>query len=188
LNRLVAVGREVLTGLLLFAAVAVVGLALLALLFGLGIAAGMDILFYRGVVLSAVAALATALLFARFVSPREAVAAAVLAFGLDIAFVVVLPVTIDRSISVFILATMEATPERVFTTADVEHAFTVVYVGDMRQIERRMHEQELSGNVGRSDGGYVLTPQGRAFVAFGRRVADLFGADRRLIDAKPPAR
>jgi hypothetical protein len=177
-----------LTGLLVFAAVAVVGLALLSLLFGLGIAAGMDILFYRGVVLCAVAAVATAFLFARFVTAREAVAAAVLVFGLDIAFVVVLPVTVDRSISVFILATMEAEPGRVFSTAEVEHAFTVVYVGDMQQIERRMHEQERSGNVRRVDGGYVLTPQGRAFVAFGRRVGDLFGADRRLIDAKPPAR
>jgi hypothetical protein len=177
---------------LLFTTAACTGLGILVALFMLGVAAGIDILFYRGLLLCGLAFGITVLLFGylgratRRASWRDAIAAGFLSLGVNVAFLIVVPVTVDRSISTFILSYMAAHPDRAFTTREIELAFTNDYVGRLRQIERRMHEQEVSGNVRRADGGYAISPQGLSFVAWARRISWLFGTDRRLIDVGPP--
>jgi hypothetical protein len=91
-------------------------------------------------------------------------------------------VTIDRSLSVFIIGYMAAHPGEAFSSKELEAAFQSVYVGDMGQVERRMHEQVVSGNVIAVDGRYKLSSQGEAFLQSARWTAWLFDTDRRLID------
>src|SRR4051812_22637828 len=90
---------------LTFAAVAVAGFLIFVLLFKRGVAGGIDILFYRGLVLCFVA-FAISMAFAaiighrtRLASGRDAFAAACLSLGLNLSILVVAPVTFDRSIS-----------------------------------------------------------------------------------------
>jgi hypothetical protein len=176
---------------LMFAVAACAGLCILVALFWLGVAAGTDILFYRGLVLCGVAFVVTVSLFGYLgrvtgrASWRDAIAAGLLSLGLNVAFLIVVPVTVDRSITTFVLSAMAARPDHAFTTRELEQMFTDDYVGRLRQIERRMHEQQVSGNVRQTDGGYAISPQGLSFVAWARRISWLFGTDRRLLDAAP---
>ena len=86
-----------------FAGAAVAGLAILVAFFKLGIAGGIDILFYRGIVLSMLAFPLTACLVGVIgraigrASLREAIAAGFLSLGLNLSVLVIAPVTVDRS-------------------------------------------------------------------------------------------
>lgn len=180
-----------LTSGLLFAGAAVLGFALLVALFKLGVAGGVDILFYRGVVLCAVACALTVPLVALAgrrlarVSLADAIAAGALSLGLNLSFLVLAPVTVDRSMSVFLLGYMGQHEPRAFTTHEMEEAFRRVYLGDLAQIQRRMTEQERSGNVVRTGDGYALSPQGAAFLRTARLVAWMFDTDPRLLPRIP---
>ena len=144
---------EISSACLLFAAGAAAGMVLLIALFKLGVAGRIDILFYRGVVLCGFAfALTVALLIyvgrrTGRVSVRDAIAAGALSLGLNLSVLVIAPVTVDRSVSVFILGHMAAHEGRTFTAEQIETALHEVYFGDLRQVDRRMHEQLTSGNI-----------------------------------------
>ncbi|MBV8755155.1 MAG: hypothetical protein JO328_20065 [Hyphomicrobiales bacterium] len=167
------------------AVVLVVGAA--TALFWVGFLHQISILFYRGLVLIAVAAV-----FCFFVlllasrkwpawKPRDAVSACGFACGVAVCLLLVLPVTIDRSVTVFILAQMAARPDQWFTPAEMRGIFTDVYLGRYQQIERRLEEQEVSGNVARDAAGFRITPQGLGFVRFARVVSVTFQTDPRFL-------
>lgn len=168
------------------------GFAIFALLFKLGLFAGVTMLFFRGLVLAALACLLTALLMLTLVrrggfglGARDAVNGAILSLAFNIAFLVVVPVTVDRSISVFILGAMNEQPTHVFSADEMSRLFTRVYVEDYREIDRRLVEQTATGNVEAEGTGYRISPRGRLFIRMSRGVSWLFGGDRRLAD--PPA-
>jgi len=173
----------ILRQLLVLAGLTLVGFAIYVLLFWAGIGASMTILFYRGVAL----AIGTAILVGLFAlwparRTRDSslpIAAAALSLSFNICFLVLLPVTVDRSVSVYLLSTIE---RRQMTPAELQAAFIDGYVVDMGAIDRRIDEQRKSGNVTVSaDGKVRLTKQGERFMAFSRLVARLFGTDPRFV-------
>lgn len=182
---------ELLSACLLFAIGAAAGMIVLVALFKLGVAAHIDILFYRGVVLCGIAfALTVALLtyvgrLTGRASFRDAIAAGFLSVGLNLSFLVIAPVTVDRSVSIFILGHMAAHDGKAFTTDQIEAALRDVYFGELRQVERRLLEQRTSGNISQTRDGYVISTQGVAFVKWARWVGALFDVDQRLLQPKP---
>lgn len=146
-----------------------------------------SILFYRGLVLIAVGVIFcfVVLLIARAKWPswhvRDAVSACAFAGGIAICLLIVLPVTIDRSISVFMLTQMAAQPDHAFTPSELRSLFVDVYVKRYGQIERRLEEQEVSRNVAQTEDGFRITPQGLAFVRFARFLSVVFQTDRRFV-------
>jgi hypothetical protein len=170
----------------LFAAAIVFGLGLLIAMFKMQIFCGVNVLFYRGLVLILVV---TVIIFALSlwitlranIAPSAALSAAALSASVNLAVLIVLPVTIDRSISMFLLGYMDQHAGEVFTPDELRGAFQNVYLGRWNQIQRRMGEQRLSGNVEIAQGGYRITPQGRSFVAFSRKVAWAFDTDTRFV-------
>jgi hypothetical protein len=184
---------ELVSACLLFAIGAAAGMVVLVALFKLGVAAQIDILFYRGIVLCAIALVLTILLLTYAgrltgrVSLRDAIAAGFLSLGLNLSVLVIAPVTLDRSVSIFILGYMSAHDGKAFTTDQIETALRDVYFGELRQVERRMLEQQTSGNVSQTREGYVISPRGVAFVRWARWVGALFDVDQRLLQPKPAA-
>jgi hypothetical protein len=182
---------ELLSACVLFALGAATGMAVLVALFKLGVAAHVDILFYRGVVLCAIAFTLTIALLGYIghltgrASFRDAIAAGFLSLGLNLSVLVIAPVTVDRSVSIFILGYMAAHDGRTFTTDQIETALRDVYFGELHQIDRRMLEQQRSGNVSHTREGYVISTQGLTFVRWARWVGALFDVDPRLIQPKP---
>jgi hypothetical protein len=173
----------------LFGIAVVVGLGLLVLAFKLHALRSIDVLFYRGVVLIALVGVVTLGLTLTLgprlhVSLGSALAAAVLSMSVNLSLLVLLPVTIDRSISVFLLGYMDKEPTTAFTADELRSAFTSTYLVHYQQIERRMHEQVLSRNIAEvGHGQYKITNQGRAFVNFAGFVAWLFDTDPRFVRA-----
>jgi hypothetical protein len=171
-----------------FVAASLVGLLTLVALFQAGLFSGLSVLFYRGLVLNALTAglVLVGVLWWVARTPgwtiRDAMSAAAVVFCVNLNVLTLGPVTIDRSISVFILGTMAQNPVKGLAAADVDQVFRDVYLTDFNQIERRMQEQAATGTVQRrADGTYVITPQGERFVATARRIASLFGIDPRIV-------
>ena len=86
-------------------------------------------------------------------------------------FFIVFPVTIDRSLTVFILRKIEV--ENAMTEEQVQHALKDEYVTDGEAGKRRILEQELSGNI-KCDKSCVLTKQGKVFLGFSLMIDVLF--------------
>jgi hypothetical protein len=157
----------------------------------LGVFGGISILFYRGLAnlaaITPVLMLVMALLLrlpwpAGLLAGRDAVAAAVVAIALNLAAFVVGPVTVDRSVSVFMLLRL-AQAEAPVTAEDLRGDFATRYLREWDQVGRRLDEQIASGNIERTpDGRYRLTPQGRSFMATARTMSRLFGGDPRFVD------
>lgn len=174
---------RVLRQFLLLAALTLVGFAIYVLLFWAGVASSMTILFYRGVALAVAVAVVTGLI-ALWSARRTGdtslpLAAAALSLSFNICFLVLLPVTVDRSVSVYLLSTIERRP---MSPAELQRAFIDGYVLKMGAIDRRIDEQRKSGNVAVAPDGKVrLTSQGERFMAFSRLVARLFGTDPRFV-------
>ncbi|MET0310045.1 MAG: hypothetical protein ABW023_15165 [Sphingomonas sp.] len=151
--------------------------------------AGVSILFYRGVLLCAASAVLLAGAFAlagrwRPVALETIVAAAALSFAFNLSFLVIFPVTIDRSISVFLLAEIEA--HQGLDTPELQRLFVDRYVRDMAQIDRRVAEQALSGNIAVENGHIRLTDRGRRFLALSRAIGTAFDTDPRFVRPEKP--
>lgn len=174
---------------LLHAGALALGFGAFVLLFQTELWSGVTILFYRGLLLLIVAFLLTLVATAALAGlgrpwglrRRDALGACVLSLSLNLSGFVILPVTVDRSVSVFLLGQMAAHPDEGFDADRARTVFDAVYLGTFRQMERRLAEQTASGNVAPTADGYVITPQGRAFIRFAGVVARLFGTDTRLI-------
>ena len=179
----------------LYAAGCAVGLGLLVLAFRIGLCGGIDILFYRGLVLIAVTTALTfailALLLRRWpklgLSLRDAFSAAVLSLSLNLSFLVVVPVTVDRSISIFLLSAMAAEPQRALTPEAASTLFKQVYVDDYHQIDRRLREQAISGNLEAIGGSYKISPRGKLVVDIAKTTAWLFDSRSGLTSPHVPA-
>ena len=166
----------------LYAGAALLGLGLLVAGFQFGALGSLDILFYRGLVMIALAAVPTLAILAlglrrwgAGLSTRDAFAATIVSAALSVSFLVVVPVTADRSISVFLLGEM-ATQSDAITPDEASELFKSVYVDDYRQIDRRLREQAVSGNAIRIGNAYRITKRGRLVVAVSQGVARLFGS------------
>lgn len=171
------------------------GFGVFVLLFQVDVVPRLAILFYRGLVLLLAALGATAFaavwIAARLrgwgVHRRDALSACILSASLNFSFFVLSPVTVDRSLSVFMLGQMAAHPGETYTVERMRDAFADVYLGEQRQTERRFAEQLLSGNVVRVGEGYAITPQGLAFIRLSGIVARAFHTDRRLVSGTSSA-
>ena len=181
----------------LYGLACLLGFLLLVLAFKLGLLRGLDILFYRGLILISLVfpvvfgllALGIGRLAPRDLSLRDAFSASVLSLSLNICFLVVVPVTVDRSISIFVLGRMAANPDAIVTPEAMTAQFTDIYVARYHQIERRLREQAVSGNVERVGDGYRITRAGRGVIAVSKVVAALFDSHVGLVaPGAPPAR
>ena len=156
-------------------------------LFSLGALQHISIVFYRGLALIGIAEIlcfAVLWLACRkwpVWKMRDAVSACAFSAGAAVCFLIVVPVTIDRSISTFMLTQMAAQPDRAFTAAELREVFVDVYVERYDQIERRLEEQQISGNVLPTATGFQITPQGLAFVKFARLLSRVFRTDPRFV-------
>jgi hypothetical protein len=179
--------------LALLAGLTLAGFAIYVLLFWAGAASSIGILFYRGLVLAFVVAIVVALaavfLVRRSSDSSLPIAAAALSLSFNICFLVLLPVTVDRSITVYLLSKIERQQQQGIDAPALERSFLADYVAGMGAIDRRVDEQKRSGNVTvGSDGKVRLTPQGRRFMALSRAVARLFGTDPRIVGRAPAQR
>lgn len=161
------------------------GIVFFFILFALGtLQAAVSVLFYRGLLLALIAMALQLVLVSLFPAlrrdPALILAALALSLAANVIVLVVVPVTLDRSVSVFLLGQLAKNPDGLAEEA-LEERLIEDYVIGFGAVERRMDEQTASGNVEIVDGKYRLTAQGRRFIAISTPLAKAFGADLRYL-------
>jgi hypothetical protein len=181
-----ALALAALTGLYAFGIFT--GFVTFAALFKAGLLKSTSALFFRGLALAGVTFVILFTLLAALIkrwgrhglNSRDAFCAAVLSLSFNICFLVVAPVTVDRSVSIFMLGEMAANPDESYSAGDMSRLFVKVYIGDYQQIGRRLREQTSIGNVEETNGHYRISRRGQGFIAISKLVSWLFDADPRL--------
>ena len=146
------------------------------------------VFFYRGVIFlfiaSAVAALVTfgikSFFTALSLDMKDVFISFVLFFGFTLGWYTLVPVTVERSISVYMLSYMDQNPKAV-TEEDFEKIFFDNYITKYGAFRKRFNEQLLSGNIKKTEGGYVITNNGRRVVNLFRASASLFNTEKWLV-------
>lgn len=167
------------------------GVVIFVLLWWLGLWEGtIPVLMYRGLVLACLAIGCHGLLVWAFLKGRRdrecvVVSAISLAFAANVIFLVVFPVTIDRSVTVYLLGQLSRHPAGM-TEGELNERVVAQYVDEYRAVNRRMEEQMFTGNVRRESDRYYLTSQGDRFIGFSRLVARVFGLDPKYVQASEP--
>lgn len=91
-----------------------------------------------------------------------------------------IPVTVERSVSVFTLSYMMEN-QKAYTVEEMEEIFNEKYVQEFDAFDKRFTEQIVSGNVEETETGYIINDRGIFTVKFFRVVSKLFDTDQRLI-------
>lgn len=173
------------------------GASIFTALFSLGVLShSLSVLMYRGLALAFIAAVMHIVVCALATSRlgqggseqseiSRLVAGAALAFAVNTTFLVVFPVTIDRSVTVYLLGQI-AQSSVGLTEAEMRDKLIRQYVEEYGAVQRRMQEQLKSGNVISEGGTYRLSPQGDNLIKFSKYVASIFGADPKYIGGVSP--
>jgi hypothetical protein len=170
------------------------GAPLSLLLFILGFKVGLfssdPIIFYRGLKILLLTSfiqwlgltLVIVYLFKKKISVANAFASTMAGLALCATFLIVVPVSLDRSVSVFLLGYMNNIG-RPMTSDELENVLISKYVKEYQSIDRRMDEQIASGNIVEiDDGKYLLTTRGKNFIFVSKKIAKYFSVDERFLD------
>ena len=172
----------------IYALIYLVCTAIFIFLFHTNLFDNMDILMYRGAVFVLIAGAIAAVVmgivrkFWGFVTKRDIILMFTLFCCLNMMFLTLVPVTVERSVSVFMLSYMEENSDQTFTEESVSEVFVEKYVDDYGAFEKRFHEQVETGNIVQNpDGSYSITESGKFVVKIFRVVSDWFGTDQNLV-------
>lgn len=171
-----------------YALIYIVCTALFIALFHTSFLASMDVLMYRGAAFIIITGIVSAVImgvirkFWGFVTIRDIIMMFVIFCCVNMVFLTLIPVTVERSVSVFMLSYMEENSDQTFTEESVGEVFTTKYVEDYGAFEKRFHEQVETGTIVENpDGTYSITDSGYFVVKMFRTIAEWFGTDQRLV-------
>ena len=172
----------------IYALIYVVCTALFIGLFHTDILKNMEVLMYRGVAFIVMTGVIAAVVmgiirkFWGFVTVRDIIMMFVIFCCVNMVFLTLVPVTVERSVSVFMLSYMDENSDLSFTQESVGEVFTSKYVEDYGAFEKRFDEQVVTGTIEQNpDGSYSITERGRFIVKMFRTIAEWFDTDRRLV-------
>lgn len=165
--------------------------ALFILLFHTPILSSLKVFFYRGCIFLLASAVAAVLLtvvaakrFKRLeLNAKDAVVVFFLFIGITLSWYTLIPVTVERSVSVFMLSYMDQNDQEGITSDEFGDIFYQKYITDFGAFDKRFREQIISGNVEPAqDGhGYIITDSGRFIVNLFRTCAKLFDTEQWLV-------
>ena len=96
--------------------------------------------------------------------------------------IVLRTVSLDRSISVYLISYMAQHADERFSQQDIETVFLKGYVEGTKAMQRRIEEQMITGTlVEHHDGTYSISKRGEAMVAQWRLIAKIFRVDNRFL-------
>lgn len=190
-NKSTSAAKEILFTLLTYAVLYIISFLLLILLIRLPILKGMHVLMYRGIVMVILAGILASVLLVVFkkwrkiewLSAKDVVLVFILTCSINMVFFTLIPVTVERSVSVFMLSYMDTYSERTYTEDQVAEIFVEKYVNEYGAFEKRFDEQLTTGTiVQNADGTYSITDKGRFIVKMFRAISDVFETDKRLVE------
>lgn len=182
--------KEIVFTLLTYAVLYVFSFLLLVLLIRTPLLKGMHVLMYRGMVMIVLAGIMASVLLVLFkkwrkitwLSAKDVVLVFILTCSINMVFFTLIPVTVERSVSVFMLSYMDTYSDRTYTEDEVAKIFVEKYVDEYGAFEKRFDEQLTTGTIVQNeDGTYSITDKGRFIVKMFRAISDVFDTDERLV-------
>ncbi len=148
----------------------------------------MNVLMYRGIAFIILTGIVAAIVMGvirklwKFVTVRDIIMMFVIFCCVNTVLFTLVPVTVERSVSVFMLSYMDENSDKTFTQDSVGDVFTAKYVNDYGAFEKRFNEQVVTGTIKQNpDGTFSITGRGRFIVKIFRTLAEWFDTDRRLV-------
>ncbi len=143
-----------------------------------------SVLFYRGLVLLTLTAIVVTVVlvalwrtrYRGLIGVRDILLIVSLMMSGNVVFFTHLPVTADRSISVFMLAYIDRA-EGPLTSEQISDSVVQQYFLERRAIDKRLDEQLVSGTLVRTGEGYVISEEGRWLVGVYELIARVFNID-----------
>ena len=184
-------GKKLLATFGLYAADVVISTLFFILLFHLPLFNRLNVFFYRGVIFLFIAsffAVGLLVLTAHFLkkldlNSKDFFVIFFLFFGFTLGWFVLIPTTVERSISVFMLSYMEQNDSTGITSKEFGDIFYKKYINDFGAFDKRFSEQVTSKNMKLADkgNGYVITDNGRVIVNLFRLCSKLFNTEQWLV-------
>ena len=113
---------------------------------------------------------------------KDAICSLLVASLLNFAFLSLILVSLDRSISVYLLSYMASHEEQSFTIAALEHIFLQGYVKGSCAMSRRMMEQIATGTVVEKDPDvYQISAGGKQMVDTWRLLSEVYPVDKHFL-------
>lgn len=112
---------------------------------------------------------------------KDIVLSFVLFMSINMVWLSLVVVSLDRSLSVFVLSYMNE-EERSYTEEEIEEVFQTVFVDKYEMLDRRFWEQLESGNIIEDGDGYRLTSRGSSLVEIFKLVGKIYDVDDRFIN------
>lgn len=150
-----------------------------------------NVFFYRGVILlfiSSFTAVGLMLVVKKLFRSmgfniKDCIVVFFLFFGITLGWFVLIPVTVERSISVYMLSYMDQNDTQGITSNDFADVFYENYITNYGAFDKRFDEQITSANIeqAKEGEGYVITNNGRFIVKLFRLCAKMFDTEKWLV-------
>ena len=143
-----------------------------------------DVYFYRGIISILISSLVVAFLLYLVTKKfriKYAFSCLFCSCSLFIGFWGVIPVSLDRSISVLILSYMDHI-DRPVTKEEISHLSVDVFFKKYKAIDRRVHEQLVSKNITVTESNKLqITEQGKNFISTSKTLCYIFNCDDKFL-------
>lgn len=162
----------------------IIGTLVLLLLFHFRLFNGINVLMYRGLVYIALVSiimleiLLIIAVLSKKLMARDAFNIVVIFACVHITFFTLVPVTVERSVSVFMLSQLDNDLDRKMTKQEIEKTFLDKYVYENQAFEKRFNEQITTGTIEKvGNDTYKLTKKGRSIVSMFDIIGQIYGVD-----------
>lgn len=161
---------------------------LISSLFMIDILNNLQVLFYRGIAVILLVSLFILIIqlllrrmafFSRLFSVKDLIMSLVVIICINITIFTHLPVTADRSITVFMLGCMNESRSPL-TKEQLQEILIKKYITEYDATGKRLDEQIESGTVVKNGDCYIITHKGRLLMDIYRIVADLYGISKKF--------
>ena len=150
-----------------------------------GIFKNMDVLFYRGIFLLILVVIIIALILFFLkdkylkINIKDIICIVIVIFSFNLTFFTLVPVTIDRSVTVFTLGKFDKAIEKSLTKEEMEKIFIDDYVYEKGAFDKRFKEQVTTGSIKKDENSdkYVLTDRGKTLIKLFELIGRLYNVD-----------
>lgn len=112
------------------------------------------------------------------VNKYDCIIIALATFSISLLFFTHVPVTADRSVSIYLLARLDASGKVGLTEGEINQALINDYIIKRQATRKRLIEQAEVGTINSNNGVYTLSEKGRRLLIFYRAVARCFKIQR----------
>ena len=100
-------------------------------------------------------------------------------------FVITIPSLLDRSISIYMIAAVARSGEQGLSKAELQDGFLRNYVDGTTVVEKRLHEQIVSGHISERQGRFQITGKGQFVYQLNSTLARLFNIPPKFTEPPP---